>query len=160
MAQNITSKNSELEGVKLELVQKNSEINNLKIKIQEFEKYKNFNNNSHWNNNQLIQPYNQLNQNNQISFVGCDSLNLDENLIAINVTSGDSHINFSVVCKDNTQFVDVERKIYEKYPEYLANDGLDNLFLGNGRRINRFQTMAQNGFPGYCITLARNNFGY
>ena len=66
--------------------------NNLKIKIQEFEKFKNLNNINKWNNNQLMKPYNQLNQNNKIGFVGCDSSGLGEKLIAVNITSLDSHI--------------------------------------------------------------------
>ena len=120
-----------------------------------------FNNNFLSNNNQLMQPYDQLNQNKKIEFVGCDSLNLNDNLIAVNITSGDSRINFCVVCKDNTEFIDIERKLYQKYPEYRRNDGLDNLFLGIGRRINRFDTMVQNGCQVNSITLMQNNnLGY
>ena len=109
------------------------------------------------NNNQIIQSFVQLNKNNLIEFVGRDSLNLDEKLIAVNITSGDSRINFSVVCKANTEFIDIERKLYQKYPEYKKNDGKDNVFVGNGQQLKRFGTMAENGFPGYSITLMNND---
>ena len=158
MTQTITCKDTELTDVNSKLAQKITAINNLIIKIQELEKFKNFSSICPWNNNQLKQSYNQLNQNNRIGFVECDSLDLDEKLIAVNFISGDSRIYFSVVCKDSTKFADVEKKLYENYPEYAQNDGLDNIFLGSGHQVNRFQTMAQNGFSGYSITL--NNFNY
>ena len=85
-----------------------------------------------------------------------DAINIDEKLIAINFTSGDQIINFPIICKTNCQFIDLEKKLYQKYPEYAGNDGKDNLFLGNGTQINRFKTMAENGFPGYAITVMKN----
>ena len=157
MDQEMTHINAELEGARLEIEHKNEEINNLKISIQESEKFRTLNNTNPWNNNQLMQSYKEPIQNNKIGFVGCDSLDYNEKLIAVNITSSDSHIDFSIICKENTQFVDVEKKIYEKYPEYKGNDGQDNLFLGKGCQIDKNQTMAQN-FPSYCITLMKNNF--
>ena len=114
------------------------------------------NNISYWSNSQLTQSFTQFNQNNQIGFVECDSSNLEDNLIAVNITSNDSRINYPVVCKASTLFRDVENKLYQRHPEYMRYDGKDNLFLGNGNRLNKLETMEENGFTGYSIVLMNN----
>ena len=92
--------------------------------------------------------------------IGCikyDNLDIDEKLIAVNFISGDQRINFPIICKSSTKFIDVEQKLYQKYPEYAKNDGKDNLFLSNGKQLEKFKTMEKNGFQSYNIILMKNN---
>ena len=96
-------------------------------------------------------------KNQLISCIRFDVLDYNEKLIAVNITSEDSRINFPIICKINSQFIDIERKLYQKYPEYGANNGQDNLFLFNGKQVNRFKTMEQNDFHVIDITLTKNN---
>ena len=94
--------------------------------------------------------------NNQlIGSIKYDDIKPDDKIIAINFTSGDSKINFPIICKSSTIFAEVERTLYKKYPDFGENDGDDILFLGNGSKIKRIKTMAENGFSGYAITMRK-----
>ena len=94
--------------------------------------------------------------NNQlIGSIKYDDIKSDDKIIAINFTSGDSKINFPIICKSSTIFAEVERTLYKKYPDFGENDGDDILFLGNGSKIKRIKTMAENGFSGYAITMRK-----
>ena len=117
-------------------------------------------------NNKVMQLYVQLNEKikevehlkNQL--IGCikyDNLDIDEKLIAVNFISGDQRINFPIICKSSTKFIDVEQKLYQKYPEYAKNDGKDNLFLSNGKQLEKFKTMEQKGLQAYNIIVIKNN---
>ena len=162
-------KNAEISELKQSLNQKNNKIKKLNNKINELQRLNNqltqqnemaqnmTANINPWDNNQIIQSFVQLIKTNQIGLVGCESLNLGEKLIVVNITSGDSSINFPVICKADTEFKDIERKLYQKYPEYKKNDDKDNVFLDNGQQINRLETMAQNGFKDYSITLMKKD---
>ena len=92
-----------------------------------------------------------------IGSIKYDDLKEDDKLIAVNFISGDQRINFPIICKTSSLFAEVEVKLYKKYPEYGVNYGNNNLFLGNGVKMERIGTMAQNGFPGYVITVMKNN---
>ena len=91
---------------------------------------------------------------------GCikyDDLDVDDKLIAVNFISLDQSFNFPIICKLNAKFIDVEQKLYQKYPEYAINDGKDNLFLSNGKQLEKLKTMEENGFQAYNIILMKNN---
>ena len=166
---NLKNKINELESYNFQLIQQismyknqDTEISNLKNKINELESY-NFQliqqNGTPWYNNKFMQINPQLNQNNKpFEIIECDSLNFGENLIAINISSGDGIVNFHAVCKSNTKFVDLEKKLYEKYQKYQQNGGNGNIFLCWGKTINRFLTMEQNGLFVNSVVLMENNY--
>ena len=106
-----------------------------------------------------LQEKNKIEQlNNQlIGIIKYDNLKYEDKLIAINFTSSDSKINFPILCKTSTKFSEIEETLYKKYPDYGENDGDDILFLGNGSKIKRYKTMAENGFPGYGITIKKRD---
>ena len=83
-----------------------------------------------------------------------DSLSYGEKYIAINFVSFDQRINHSVICKNKTNFQDVEREIYLKYPEYIKNN---NYLMYNGLSINKSKTLEENGINGYTIILNKTN---
>ena len=55
-------------------------------------------------------------------------------------TSQDIHC--SIICKNTDEFHRIEGELYKKYPEYSENE---NFFLLNGKKINRYKTLEENG---------------
>ena len=68
-------------------------------------------------------------------------INNNYNLICITFISLDESINYSVICQSNDAFQMLENKLYKKYPEYSK---IENGFLLNGNKINRFQSLQEN----------------
>ena len=61
--------------------------------------------------------------------------------MSVIITSPDQKIHFSIICKNTTSFNRIEEKIYKDYPEYLE---IENYFLVNGNKINKYKTMEEN----------------
>ena len=119
--------------------QKDKEINDLKIQLQNKEKnieslntlisekideLNNFKNNFNRNNDNLV-----------------SNLNQGEMVISALFTSSDKKITYSIACKNTTPFVKLEEKLYKEYPEYKNTE---NYFLYNGNRVRRFKTIEEN----------------
>ena len=85
-----------------------------------------------------------------IDFKNYNELPEGEKLVAVNFISVDQRINYSVVCKNTTNFYEIESNLYKKYPEYREND---NFFMFNGLKINRWETLKENGINGYTIII-------
>ena len=81
-------------------------------------------------------------------------LSKGEMFIAINFASVDQRINHSIICKNNTNFHEIEGELYDKYPEYKENE---NYFMFNDLKINRWKTLEENGIKGYTIILNKKN---
>jgi len=64
-----------------------------------------------------------------------------EKIISIIFISSDQNIISSFICKNTDIFKFLEDKFYEKYSEYK---GLDNIFIINGRKINRNKSLDEN----------------
>ena len=134
------------------------ERDNLKAKIDEsnivkdeikkiVEKYKNLIDEKKKIINDLISK---MNSNFVGSNINNNILSYGEKLIAVNFVSLDQHINHSIICKNKTKFNYIECKLYDKYKEYKEND---NYFMFNGKQINRWKTLEENGINGYTIIL-------
>ena len=61
-------------------------------------------------------------------------LSVGEKIISIIIMSSDENIIFPISCKNTDIFSFIEKKFYEKYPEYKD---LDNYFVINGKRIKK-----------------------
>jgi len=64
-----------------------------------------------------------------------------EKLISAIITSLDQKINFSFICKNTTPFIIIEEKLYKHYPNYSE---LQNFFIVNGNRVNKYKTFEEN----------------
>mgnify|MGYP002626936257 CR=1 FL=1 len=135
------------------LNQKNKEINNLKIQLQNKEKTIELLNNQISNKIiELNNLKNKINNNNDLVTV----INPGEKIIAALFTSSDQKINYSIACKNTTPFVRIEEKLYEEYPEYKDTE---NYFLHNGAIIKRFKTIEENNIKnGKPIILNTNGW--
>ena len=64
-----------------------------------------------------------------------------EQMIALNFLSTDSKLHYAIPCLNKDLFVDVEKKLYDKYPEYKEKN---NNFLSQGKVVLRFKTVEEN----------------
>ena len=72
----------------------------------------------------------------------------------VNFISTNQNIDCFIPCISSDTFVEVEKKLYMKYPGYRDTN---NLFLCNGNSILRFKTIAENKIEnGSKITLSEN----
>ena len=79
-----------------------------------------------------------------------NTLSFGEKFIAINFISLDQRINHSIICKNNTNFHEIEKELYLKFPEYEKNY---NKIIYNGLNVNKWKTLEDNGIHGYTIIL-------
>ena len=64
-----------------------------------------------------------------------------EKIMSIIFISFDQNIISSFICKNTDSFKYLENKFYEKYSEYKD---LDNIFILNGRKINKDKSLDEN----------------
>ena len=103
------------------------------------------NNNNIEYNNKILELKNQINQ------FKSYFLSPGENLISIKFISCDQNINFLTFAKPKDDFTKIENILYNNYPNYKK---YENYFLVNGRRINKYNTIEQNGIKNdNIITL-------
>jgi hypothetical protein len=67
---------------------------------------------------------------------------LKQNQMSITIVDASQKVNLSIICNKNDLFVTIEEKLYERYPEYK---NIEKFFLANGKTINRFRTLEENG---------------
>ena len=65
-----------------------------------------------------------------------------EELISITFISLDEKVLFSEICKNTDEFNKIEKQLYQLFPEY---NGDDIYFSFKGKKINRKNTLEQNG---------------
>ena len=96
-------------------------------------------NNSNNNNNEFKKILELKDQINQLkSYI----LSPGEKLISIKFVSCDQNINFSSYVKVNDNFTKIENILYNNYPNYRE---IENYFIANGKKINKYKTIEQNG---------------
>jgi DNA repair exonuclease SbcCD ATPase subunit len=64
-----------------------------------------------------------------------------DQMIALNFISSDDRIKYAIPCLIKDLFVDVEKKIYEKFPQYREEN---HIFLSDGNIIKKFKTVGEN----------------
>ena len=128
--------NDEEEGVDVEKIEKDVKslqkiseniISKQKYKIEELEKQINF----------LINELKQKSENNPFN----KTLYTRERLFALNFLSSDQKIHYAIPCLKKDLFVDVEKKLYEKFPKYKEKN---YNFVFQGKVILRFKSVEEN----------------
>ena len=78
-----------------------------------------------------------------------------EKLISVIFTSSDQNMFYSIICKNTQKFIELEKKLYNDYPEYSKSD---NYFIINGNRVDKTKSLDENKIRnGDVITLIQNN---
>ena len=61
--------------------------------------------------------------------------------MSIIISSRDEKIRYSLICKNNNTINDIEKELYKAFPKYSKTK---NIFLYNGKIINKFETLQKN----------------
>jgi len=67
--------------------------------------------------------------------------------------SVDQNIDCAIPCNSTDTFVELEKQLYVKYPEYRNTN---NIFLYNGSTILRFKTLAENNVKNESKIMLNN----
>ena len=82
-------------------------------------------------------------------------LSKGEKLISVIFTSSDQNMFYSIICKNTQKFNELEKKLYNDYPEYTE---YDNYFMINGNRLNKDKSLDENKIRNNdIIILTQNN---
>ena len=82
-------------------------------------------------------------------------LSKGEKLISVIFTSSDENMNYSIICKNTQRFIELEKKLYNVYPQYSESN---NYFMINGNRVNKAKTLDKNDIRNSdTIILTQNN---
>ena len=76
-----------------------------------------------------------------------------DQMLALNFISSDQKLHFAIPCVKKDLFVDVEKKLYDQFPEFKETN---NNFVVQGKMILRFKSLEDNelesGIPIIIIT--------
>ena len=62
---------------------------------------------------------------------------------------------YSIICKNTQKFIELEKKLYNDYPEYSKSD---NYFIINGNRVDKTKSLDENKIRNNnIIILTQNN---
>ena len=70
------------------------------------------------------------------------TLEKGEKLMTVIFITPDQKLHYSVICKNTEEFHKIEGQLYKEYPEYTENE---NYFILNGKKINKYKKLEQNG---------------
>jgi hypothetical protein len=70
---------------------------------------------------------------NAIKYTIPKEIKLNDKIISVIFNSYDQNILYSIICKNTDNFKKIEKKFYEKYPEYKNTK---NCFISNGKIID------------------------
>ena len=78
-----------------------------------------------------------------------------EKLLSVIFTSSDQNMFYSIICKNTQKFIELEKKLYNDYPEYSKSD---NYFMVNGNRVDKTKSLDKNKIRNNdVIILTQNN---
>ena len=127
----------EIKEKELKYIENKSEIDN--------DKYNELNNNSNNNNLELLNIIKEKDQKikDLESKLARYPIKLEEGekLISVIFQSVNQEIHCSIICKNNDQFYKLEEQLYNEYPNYR---NVENYFVVNGNKINRFKNLIEN----------------
>ena len=77
----------------------------------------------------------------------------DEKLISVTFISTNQEIKQSIICKNTDIFNKLVNILYNKFPSYRK---LDNFFICNGKRVNEYETLENNGIKDNAEIILSN----
>ena len=130
--------------------EKKNLINVEKRKIEEIK------NKFYKNKKELKELINKLNENeiNELKVNFPKIIKSDEKIISLIFISTDENIHYSLACKNNDNFSEIESLLYDKYPEYIY---LNKSFIVNGNKIDVTKTLINNNIKNSDIITLKIN---
>ena len=77
-------------------------------------------------------------------------LSENEELMSVIFFSPNQKIHHSIICKNTDQFTKIETQLYKEYPEY---GNLENYFIVNGNKINKYKSLKDNNIKDSDIII-------
>ena len=74
----------------------------------------------------------------------------EERMMSIIICSFNQEILTSFICKNTDLFVNIELKLYEKYPKYKESE---NYFIVNGIKVNKYKSLEENNIKDSDIII-------
>ena len=144
----------ELKELKEEFINEQIKNRQLNLKIKELEEF-----NANNNNNKIIELYEELrtkdkeikDKNEEIRNLKLRfpfELGKNEELMSVIFISTDSSILHSIICKNTDQFTKIETQLYKEYPKYRY---LENYFVANGNKVNKYISLKENNIKNSDI---------
>ena len=92
------------------------------------------------------------NKNNMKNNIQSNNMFINKNdIVSVNFISMDQNVHFSVACLKTDIFAEIEEQLYKQYPQYRETN---NSFLAHGSQVLRFKTIAENKIGnGLPVTL-------
>jgi len=78
----------------------------------------------------------------------------DDKIISIIFVTYDEKIHYSMICKSTEMLIDLEKRLYIKYPEYKETK---NYYYANGHKINSNKTLEDNKIKDNEIIIISND---
>ena len=137
-----------------EIISLNKEISDIKDKLKEAEKtIKKYELALKGKDTEIENLKKELDKNKQLDPFHQTFYTRDQ-MFALNFISSDSRLHFAYSCLKKDLFVDIEKKLYEEFPEYKETN---NSFVVDGKAILRFKSIEENNLKsGTPILLIQN----
>jgi len=74
----------------------------------------------------------------------------NEKLMSVIFISPNQKIHYSIICKNTDQFTKIETQLYKEYPD--CGD-LENYFVVNGVKINKYKSLKENNIKNSDIII-------
>ena len=146
--EDIKSLNKTISDIKIQLKESNTKIQNYELTINELKsKFDESKNNLEASQKLLIEKEKEINElKNQLNSIDQkssfnESFYKRNQMIALNFMSTDNSLNYAISCIKKDIFIDAERKLYDKFPEYRETN---NNFVVDGKTILRFKSIEEN----------------
>ena len=139
------SLNKTILDLKKDIIQKEKNINDEKSKVEKLEEKIILFKKTKPNNEKIIQLLeenkNKEKEINELKSKLPFDISKDEKLMTIIIMSSDQKMHYSFICKNTDKFNRIEGLLYDIYPEYKE---VENYFLANGNKVNKFKTLEEN----------------
>ena len=77
----------------------------------------------------------------------------NEKLMTVIFNSNDQKVLYSIICKNTDSFSRLENELF-KVEEYKEYKDVENYFISRGKKVNRYETLEENGIKNNdVITL-------
>ena len=77
-------------------------------------------------------------------------LSENEELMSVIFFSPNQKVHYSIICKNTNQFTKIETQLYKEYPDYK---NIENYFIVNGNKINKYKSLKENHIKNSDIIM-------
>ena len=143
---------NELNEEKEKYINEKDKLNESEEKIKELNNL--LSNNSNISNNKIIELMNKIIEKDEeikeLKSLLPFEMKKGEKLMTVIFRSMNQEILYSVICKNTDKFTKIENLLYEEYPKYRERN---NIFIFNGKMINKYLNLDENGIINNSVLI-------